>query len=168
MQSRHVVPAYFGVGYALEQLVQTTSPNGLELLRQMMRSFPLFIDMIRNVELALAKADFGVARLYATLVEDEALRDRVYTLLEEEFARTRRMVLAVTEQQTLLERNPVLANSIRLRNPYVDPMSLLQLELLTRKRASDSNDPSPEDAAELDRAITATINGISAGLRNTG
>ena len=107
----------------------------------MMRSFPLFIDMIRNVELALAKADFGVARLYSTLVEDEALRDRVYTLLEEEFSRTRRMVLAVTEQQTLLQRNPVLANSIRLRNPYVDPMSLLQLELLTRKRTSDSNDP---------------------------
>ncbi len=135
----------------------------------MMRSFPLFIDMIRNVELALAKADFGVARLYSTLVEDEALRDRVYTLLEEEFTRTRRMVLAVTEQQTLLERNPVLANSIRLRNPYVDPMSLLQLELLTRKRTSDSNDPEfQKDAAELDRAITATINGISAGLRNTG
>ncbi len=168
MQSRHVVPAYFGVGYALEQLANN-SPKGLELLRQMMRSFPLFIDMIRNVELALAKADFGVARLYSTLVDDEALRDRVYTLLEEEFVRTRHMVLAVTEQQTLLERNPVLANSIRLRNPYVDPMSLLQLELLTRKRTSDSNDPEfQKDAAELDRAITATINGISAGLRNTG
>ena len=167
MQSRHVVPAYFGVGYALEQLANN-SPNGLELLRQMMRSFPLFIDMIRNVELALAKADFGVARLYATLVEDEALRDRVYTLLEEEFTRTSRMVLAVTEQQMLLERNPVLANSIRLRNPYVDPMSLLQLELLSRKRAEDISRTDQETAAELDRAITATINGISAGLRNTG
>ncbi len=133
MQSRHVVPAYFGVGYALEQLANNT-PNGLELLQQMMRSFPLFIDMIRNVELALAKADFSVARLYSSLVEDEALRDRVYSLLEEEFTRTIRMVLAVTGQQTLLERNPVLANSIRLRNPYVDPMSLLQLELLSRKR----------------------------------
>jgi phosphoenolpyruvate carboxylase len=160
MQSRHVVPAYFGVGYALEQLANN-SPNGLDHLRQMMRSFPLFIDMIRNVELAIAKADFGVARLYSTLVDDEGLRDRVYSLLEEEFARTRRMVLAVTEQQTLLERNPVLANSIRLRNPYVDPMSLLQLELLSRKRSGEGSE-------ELDRAITATINGISAGLRNTG
>ena len=167
MQSRHVVPAYFGVGYALEQLANN-SPNGLDLLQQMMCSFPLFIDMIRNVELAIAKADFGVARLYSTLVEDKALRDRVYTLLEEEFARTRRMVLAVTKQQTLLERNPVLANSIRLRNPYVDPMSLLQLELLSRKRAEDSSRVDHETAAELDRAITATINGISAGLRNTG
>jgi phosphoenolpyruvate carboxylase len=168
MQSRHVVPAYFGVGYALEQLANST-PNGLDLLRQMMRSFPLFIDMIRNVELALAKADFGVARLYSTLVDDEALRDRVYSLLEEEFARTSRMVLAVTGQQSLLERNPVLANSIRLRNPYVDPMSLLQLELLSRKRSADINSPEfAQTKAELDRAIAATINGISAGLRNTG
>ncbi len=168
MQSRHVVPAYFGVGYALDQLANNTR-SGLDLLQQMMRSFPLFIDMIRNVELALAKADFSVARLYSTLLDNEALRDRVYSLLEEEFMRTTRMLLAVTGQQTLLERNPVLANSIRLRNPYVDPMSLLQLELLSRKRKADSNDAEfQKDAAELDRAITATINGISAGLRNTG
>jgi phosphoenolpyruvate carboxylase len=168
MQSRHVVPAYFGVGYALERFA-AAHENGLEVLQQMMRSFPLFLDMIRNVELALAKADFSVASLYASLVEDADLRDRVFTLLQEEFDRTRRMLLAVTGQSELLERNQVLANSIRLRNPYVDPMSLLQLELLTRKRTGDSNDPEfQKDAAELDRAITATINGISAGLRNTG
>jgi phosphoenolpyruvate carboxylase len=160
MQSRHVVPAYFGVGQALEAFAQA-HPEGLETLREMTRSFPLFLDMIRNVELALAKADFGIARLYASLVEDVALRERVFTTLEAEFERTRRMVLAVTEQSDLLERNAVLSNSIRLRNPYVDPMSLLQVELLRRKRAGERSD-------ELDRAITATINGISAGLRNTG
>jgi phosphoenolpyruvate carboxylase len=160
MQSRHVVPAYFGVGHALETFVNS-DPKNLDLLRQMMRDFPLFLDMMRNVELALAKADFGIAKFYASLVEDKALRDRVFTTLEDEFNRTRRMVLAVTEQHDLLERNPVLSNSIRLRNPYVDPMSLLQIELLRRKRNG-------ERSAELDRAITATINGISAGLRNTG
>jgi phosphoenolpyruvate carboxylase len=160
MQSRHVVPAYFGVGYALEQFASTHS-EGLKLLREMARGFPLFIDIIRNVEIALAKADFGIARLYASLVEDAALRDRVFTTLETEFMRTRQMVLAVTEQTDLLEKNQVLANSIRLRNPYVDPMSLLQLELLRRKRAGERGE-------ELNRAITATINGISAGLRNTG
>jgi phosphoenolpyruvate carboxylase len=160
MQSRHVVPAYFGVGHALEQFI-ATHDNGLDLLRSMMRSFPLFLDMIRNVEMALAKADFGIARLYASLGADEALRERVFTMLEDEFARTRRMVLDLTSQQELLERNAVLTNSIRLRNPYVDPLSLLQLELLRRKRAG-------ETSADLDRAITATINGISAGLRNTG
>ncbi len=160
MQSRHVVPAYFGVGYALEHFA-STHPDGLELLQEMARGFPLFIDIIRNVEMALAKADFGIARLYASLVEDAALRDRVFTTLETEFTRTQKMVLAVTQQTELLEKNQVLANSIRLRNPYVDPMSLLQLELLRRKRGGESSE-------ELDRAITATINGISAGLRNTG
>ncbi|HEY5213177.1 MAG TPA: phosphoenolpyruvate carboxylase, partial [Acidobacteriaceae bacterium] len=160
MQSRHVVPAYFGVGYALDQFART-HPDGLELLQEMARGFPLFIDIIRNVEMALAKADFGIARLYASLVEDAALRDRVFTTLETEFILTQEMVLAVTQQTELLETNRVLANSIRLRNPYVDPMSLLQLELLRRKRGGESSD-------QLDRAITATINGISAGLRNTG
>jgi phosphoenolpyruvate carboxylase len=127
----------------------------------MARGFPLFLDIIQNVEIAMAKADFDIARQYSLLVEDAALRDRVFTTLETEFTRTRLMVLAVTGQTELLERNPVLARSIRLRNPYVDPMSLLQLELLRRKRAGESGE-------ELDRAITATINGISAGLRNTG
>ncbi len=160
MQSRHVVPAYFGVGYALGQFAETHA-DGLALLQEMMRGLPLFRDTIQNVEIAMAKADFGIAKQYASLVEDEGLRERVFTKLEAEFNRTRRMVLAVAEQKELLEKNQVLARSIRLRNPYVDPMSLLQLELLRRKRAG-------EQGEELDRAITATINGISAGLRNTG
>jgi phosphoenolpyruvate carboxylase len=160
MQSRHVVPAYFGVGYALEQYANTHA-DGLNLLREMARGFPLFLDIVRNVEIALAKADFGIARLYASLVADPDLRDRVFTTLETEFTRTQRMVLSVTEQTELLENNLVLAQSVRLRNPYVDPMSLLQLELLRRKRSGESSE-------DLDRAITATINGISAGLRNTG
>jgi phosphoenolpyruvate carboxylase len=160
MQSRHVVPAYFGVGYALEQFAETHE-NGLALLQEMMRGLPLFVDIIKNVEIAMAKADFGIAKQYSLLVPDEGLRERVFTTLETEFNRTRRMVLAVAEQTELLEKNQVLARSIRLRNPYVDPMSLLQLELLRRKRAG-------EQGEELDRAITATINGISAGLRNTG
>ena len=160
MQSRHVVPAYFGVGYALEQFAMTHE-NGLALLQEMMRGLPLFVDIIKNVEIAMAKADFGIAKQYSLLVPDEGLRERVFTTLETEFNRTRRMVLAVAEQTELLEKNQVLARSIRLRNPYVDPMSLLQLELLRRKRAG-------EQGEELDRAITATINGISAGLRNTG
>ena len=86
-------------------------------------------------------------------------------MLEQEFERTRACVLAVTGQTALLETNPVLEHSIRLRNPYVDPLSLLQVQLLRRKRARG---PGAEADAGLDRAITATINGISAGLRNTG
>ncbi len=160
MQSRQLVPAYFGVGHALAQFIEST-PNGLAQLQTMARSFPLFLDIIRNVEMALAKADFGIARLYAALVEDPALRDRVFATLEDEFNLTHRMILDITGQKTLLETNPVLERSIRLRNPYVDPMSLIQVELIRRKRAGD-------DSPELNRAISATINGISAGLRNTG
>jgi phosphoenolpyruvate carboxylase len=160
MQSRQLVPAYFGVGHALQQFIEST-PDGLAQLQTMARSFPLFLDIIRNVEMALAKADFGIARLYASLVEDAALRDRVFKTLEDEFNLTHRMILEITGQKTLLQTNPVLERSIRLRNPYVDPMSLIQVELIRRKRAG-------EDSPELNRAISATINGISAGLRNTG
>ncbi len=160
MQSRHLVPAWFGVGHALAGYAEST-PDGLKHLQDMFRSFPLFIDIIRNVEMALSKADFGIARLYASLVRDAGLRTRVFSTLEDEFNRTRDMVLGVTGQLALLERNPVLEHSIKLRNPYVDPLSLLQVELLRRKRQG-------EDSPELNRAMTATINGISAGLRNTG
>jgi phosphoenolpyruvate carboxylase len=160
MQSRQLVPAYFGVGHALNLFVQENA-DGLQQLQTMAREFPLFLDIIRNVEMALAKADFGIARLYASLVDDKALRDRVFTVLEAEFNLTHRMILEITKQKSLLETNPVLNHSIRLRNPYVDPMSLIQVELIRRKRAGD-------DSPELNRAISATINGISAGLRNTG
>jgi phosphoenolpyruvate carboxylase len=165
MQSRQLVPAYFGVGHALHKFVQS-APDGLEQLQTMARDFPLFLDIIRNVEMALAKADFGIARLYASLVDDEALRDRVFTTLEVEFNLTHRMILEITGQKTLLETNPVLNHSIRLRNPYVDPMSLIQVELIRRKRTATAKDEA--DSPELNRAISATINGISAGLRNTG
>jgi phosphoenolpyruvate carboxylase len=165
MQSRQLVPAWFGVGHALEEFVRET-PDGLALLQSMTKSFPLFVDIIRNVEMALAKSDFGIAKLYASLVADEALRDRVYNTLRAEFDLTQKMLLAVTGQQKLLQTNPVLERSIRLRNPYVDPMSLIQVELIRRKREAVAK--GEEVSPELDRAISATINGISAGLRNTG
>ena len=131
------------------------------MLKMMFRGFPLFADMIRNVELGLAKCDLSIARLYAELVSDSGLRERMFGLISEEFERTRTAVLRITDQTELLENNLVLARSIRLRNPYVDPMSLIQVELLRRKRSG-------EDTPELNDALAATIHGISAGLRNTG
>jgi phosphoenolpyruvate carboxylase len=160
MQSRHVLPAWFGVGHALEQFV-AANPGGEQLLGEMTRGFPLFMNLVGDVEIGMAKADLSIARKYAELVADEALRERVFALVVEEFERTRRMILRVSGQSRLLEHNPVLARSIQLRNPYVDPMSLIQIELLRRKRAGDESDG-------LDYALAATINGISAGLRNTG
>ena len=158
-QSRLLVPAWFGVGAAFAEFAK--QPGGAQLLRDMMAEFPLFIDVVRNVEMALAKADLGIASLYASLVPDAALRDRIFTMLKSEFERTREAILQVTGQRDLLESNPVLARSIVLRNPYVDPMSLIQVDLLRRKRAG-------EDTDEVNRAIAGTISGIAAGLRNTG
>jgi phosphoenolpyruvate carboxylase len=158
-QSRLLVPAWFGVGTAFAAFAN--KPGGTNLLREMMGEFPLFTDVVRNVEMALAKADLGIASLYASLVPDAALRNRVFGLLKAEFECTRDAVLAVTGQRELLESNPVLARSILLRNPYVDPMSLIQVDLLRRKRAG-------EDTDEVNRAIAGTISGIAAGLRNTG
>ena len=160
MQSRHVLPAWFGVGHALEKFIAENG-RGDELLGEMMRGFPLFMNLIGDVEIGMAKADLSIARRYAALVEDASLRERVFALIAEEFERARRAVLRVSGQTRLLEHNPVLARSIRLRNPYVDPMSLVQIELLRRQRAG-------EDSDELAYALAATINGISAGLRNTG
>jgi phosphoenolpyruvate carboxylase len=164
MQSRHAVPAWFGVGYAIERFAGRSAGHA-ELLREMMRGFPLFATLVRSVEIAMAKADFAIARLYADLVTGAALRDRVYEMLRQEFERTRRTILNVTGQQELLEKNPVILRSVRLRNPYVDPLSLIQVDLLRRKRAGPA-DPSLDPA--LDYAIGATINGIAAGLHNTG
>ncbi len=160
MQSRHVLPAWFGVGYALDRFAGRGASHAA-LLREMMQAFPLFQDLVRNVEIGLAKADLSIAARYAALVSDAALRDRVFDRLAGEFARTRRLVLQVTGQPDLLSGNPVLARSIRLRNPYVDPLSLIQVTLLGRKRAGEQSDA-------LNYALAATINGISAGLRNTG
>jgi phosphoenolpyruvate carboxylase len=158
MQSRHVVPAWFAAGTALEQFERD---HGLEMLRRMYREFPLFSDLIGNIEIGMAKADLTIARLYSELVESEEVRVRTFRALAEEFDRTHHMVLAVSEQEFLLQLNPVLARSIKLRNPYVDPLSLLQVDLLRRKRAGEEGD-------WLDYALAATINGIAAGLRNTG
>jgi len=162
-QSRLLIPAWFGVGYAVEQFLAEAGPDEdrTATLTTMAKEFPLFIDLIRNVEMALGKADLGTARLYSTLVEDHHLRNRIYSEFETEYHRTVKAVLMITRQTELLQNNPVLARSIKLRNPYVDPMHLIQVDLLRRKRAG-------EDTPEVNRAISATISGISAGLRNTG
>jgi phosphoenolpyruvate carboxylase len=158
-QSRLLIPAWFGVGHAVETYL--AEGGSLATLTTMAREFPLFIDLVRNVEMALGKVDLGTARLYSSLVEDEELRARIYSSFEAEYHRTVEAVLAITKQSELLETNPVLARSIKLRNPYVDPMHLIQVDMLRRKRAG-------EDTPEVNRAISATISGISAGLRNTG
>ena len=160
MQSRHAVPAWYGIGMGLQNFAGKGKGHE-RLLRQMSEGFALFSDLLHNVELGMAKADIRIARLYSALVKNAALRSRVFTMLEDEFLRSRSAILQITGQRDLLARNRVLARSIHLRNPYVDPMSLIQVELLRRKHQG-------QDPAKLEYPLGATINGIAAGLHNTG
>ena len=165
MQSRCNFPGWFGLGTALGA-VQQRGPAGRRLLRAMHAGWPFFATLIDNAQLTMRKADMGIAALYAGLVAEKKIRRRIGGLLEAEFARTERAILAVTGQRQLLAREPVLRRSVQLRNPYIDPLNYLQVEMLRRLRAAE---PLPAAEAEAVRAVVElTINGISGGLKNTG
>lgn len=171
-QSRHLLPGWLAVGTALDRFVKQSPRAHLAMLREMHREWPFFRSTISNIEMTLAKADFQIAYQYASRIPDRKMNMRIFRLLEEEFLRTCRMVLRVTGERRLLDNSPVLQRSIQVRNPYVDPMSYLQVELLARKRALEQKgNLSEHDAAERDKllyAILLTINGIAGGMRNTG
>ncbi|HWA09326.1 MAG TPA: phosphoenolpyruvate carboxylase [Opitutaceae bacterium] len=165
MQGRFVFPGWFGLGSAL-QAVLRQGPRGRKLLRAMHAGWPFFQTLIDNAQLTMRKADLTIAALYAELVEDERIRRRIFGLLEAEFSRTEAAILAVTGQRQLLGREPVLLKSVQLRNPYIDPLNYLQVEMIRRLRAGKNL--SPRETEEIHRAIELTINGISGGLKNTG
>jgi phosphoenolpyruvate carboxylase len=127
--------------------------------------WPFFRTLIDNAQLTLCKADMGIARLYASLVEDARVRQKILSALEDEFALTERVILAVTGRKKLLADEPVLRKSVELRNPYIDPLNYLQVEMLRRLRAGGL-DKTEEEATR--RVVELTINGISGGLKNTG
>lgn len=157
-QTRIILPGWYGVGSAL---TQARDEAGLALLQEMDHEWPFFAALLSNAEMALAKADLAIGQRYADLVEDVPLRDAIWEPIRAEYKRTCELVLAITGQARLLDRAPVLQRSIERRNPYVDPLSFIQVELLRRLRAGD---PSPR----LTRVMLLTINGIAGGLRNTG
>jgi phosphoenolpyruvate carboxylase len=162
-QSRQMVPGWFGAGRAFTQLLRR---HGLEFARRMRDRWPFFATTLDAVAVSLATADMDIARHYASLVEDRALAWRMYSKIALDHGRAARAVCAILGQDTLLAHQPTLARSIELRNPYVDPLSFIQVELLRRKRALERAGESVPP--ELERAILLTINGIAAGLRNTG
>lgn len=159
IQNRCLLPGWYAAGTALAAFCER-QPEGLAILRRWYREWPFFEALVDNLEVSLAKADMASTRLYAGL--SGGAGPRVFKALEAEYKRTRGMVLSISEQQELLDRMPVLARSIRLRNPYVDPLNHLQVELLRRKRSGEG----PDEL--LDQALALTITGIAAGLRNTG
>lgn len=177
MQSRHVLPGWFPLGSALEKHIEslTDAASGWQALQEMYRDWPFFQSLIDNIQMSMAKADLHVARLYANLVEDRTIGERIFAIIETEFHRTTRLMSAVTGQVSLLDNAPVLQSSIALRNPYVDPLSYIQVDLLRQLRELDRvsrvGTTDPRAGAQRDaliEAIKLTINGIAAGLRNTG
>jgi phosphoenolpyruvate carboxylase len=169
MQSRTVLPGWYGIGSALQALL-SEGKEMRELLAQMYREWTFFQAMLDNAQMSMSKADLNIARLYASLVEDEALRARVFGIIEGEFKRTVDAILAICGCDELMSNDPVLSRSIRLRNPYVDPLNYIQVDMIRRLRALLKENPAPDDPrlAELRSVIELTINGVSAGLRNTG
>ena len=130
----------------------------------MERDWPFFAALISNAEMACVKADLDIARRYAELCPDEEIRDRIWGTIEAEFRRTVREIGAVRDEERLLDREPILQRAIARRNPFIDPLSFVQLELLRRLRAPGGD---PDDPG-LVRASLLAINGIAGGLRNTG
>jgi phosphoenolpyruvate carboxylase len=161
-QSRHGLPGWFGLGAAVEAYLQSTGEAGREVLATMYRDWPFFRSLLDNAQLGLGKADRAVARLYAGLVEPPELRERVLGAILDEWDRSEAAIRIATQLPELLQGSPVLRRSIRLRNPYVDPLSLVQVSLLRRWR--DGSEPAPGEA----QLAALTVNGIAAGLQNTG
>ena len=159
-QCRLMLPGWYGFGAAVDAWL-ATHHDDLSLLREMHARWPFFRSVISNMAMVLAKSDLAIGSRYAELVQDEALRRNVFERIADEHARTVRHVLALSNQRTLLEDNPALERSIRNRFPYLDPLNHLQVELLRRYRAGQSDD-------RTRRAIHLTINGLAAGLRNSG
>ena len=157
---RLMLPGWYGFGTAVEAWC-AGRPDGLKLLAEMNRDWLFFRTVTSNMEMVLAKSDLAVASRYAELVPDAALRDSVFGRIRDEWHRTVRAVQAITGRDSLLADNPALADSIRNRLPYLDPLNHLQLELLRRHRDGKTDD-------RVRRGIHLTINGIAAGLRNSG
>jgi phosphoenolpyruvate carboxylase len=158
-QARVMLPGWYGFGSAAA--AETATPDGLAQLQKLYAASPFFRSVVSNLEMVLAKSNPTIARRYADLVEDKAMANAVFERLRAEWDRTHEAVLAITGQGALLEGSPQLAESVRLRLPYIDPLNALQIEMLGRHRAGEADDL-------VRQSIHLSINGISAGLRNSG
>jgi phosphoenolpyruvate carboxylase len=163
-QCRVSLPGWYGFGAAVEAwLAEAPAERETRLtrLRDMHARWPFFQSMLSNMSMVLAKTDFAIASRYADLVPDAAARDAIFRRLAAEYDRTVRYLGAITGKTRLLEDNPTLERSIRNRFPYLDPLNHLQVELLRRYRAGETDE-------RTKRGIHLTINGLAAGLRNSG
>ncbi|MDQ3621604.1 MAG: phosphoenolpyruvate carboxylase [Verrucomicrobiota bacterium] len=162
-QSRHLLSAWFGIGHSLESFAKTNA-DGLALLQRMYREWPFFATVLDNAATSLAKADLYIAGRYASLVESAALRRRIFGAVSDGHARSTAMLTSIFQRDSLLPPHSVLAASIRLRNPYVDPLHDLQIRFLAEwRRERDA-----EKKEQLRRLLALTVSGIAFGMKSTG
>lgn len=160
-QCRLMLPGWFGFGSAVQKYIDRHSSSGLSRLQRMYKEWPFFFTLLSNMDMVLAKSDIAIASRYALLVKDQELRNAIFPRIRSEHKAAIESLLAITGQQELQEANPLLKRSIRNRFPYLDPLNHVQVELLKRYR-----DGQRDDAVR--RGIHLSINGIAAGLRNSG
>ena len=160
MQSRFNLPGWFGLGSGLK------SGMPLTLLKEMNSGWSFFAALLNNTEMSMLMADMVIAELYSNLVPDKKLAEKIFNEIKDEYKQSEEAILEITGESTLLDNDPNLQRSIKLRNPYIDPLNFLQIEMLQRLRALP--DPEGKDAEALREVVVVTISGIAAGLRNTG
>lgn len=163
-QSRYLFPAWYAAGTGLNEFYQNNEEN-MKVLQDMYENFSFFRSLIDTLQFAIVKADLTIAKEYANMCSDESVQNRIFEQIEEEFHLTKAMILKITGLTEILDNAPALQESIRQRNPYVDPLSYLQVQLLAELR--EIREQGQDDPILL-REVLLTINGIAAGLRNTG
>lgn len=161
MQSRFNLPGWYGLGSGL-----AASPLALPEMKEMYAEWPFFRSLFDNAEMSLLKADLDIAALYSALMPDQVFAKRIFDDIQREYDRTQELVLAISGHAQLMDGDPSIQRSIHLRNPYIDPLNYIQVEMLQRLRALVN--PDCEEAEQLRQVVVLTINGIAAGLRNTG
>jgi phosphoenolpyruvate carboxylase len=160
MQSRFNLPGWYSLGTGLASI------HNVSLLQKMYDGWAFFRTLLNNSEMSLLKADMGISSLYVSLVPDKKLAEEIFTTIRNEYERTGEAVLAISRHNSLMELEPVTQQAVQLRNPYVDPLNYIQVETLSRLRALPDQDGA--EARSLREVMALTINGIAAGLRNTG
>jgi phosphoenolpyruvate carboxylase len=163
-QARLNLPGWYGLGSALASLQERSGAAGLDRLSDLYRRWSFVASVLDNAELSLAKADMSVARRYASLAGGRDA-ERIWARIESEYERTVELLLRVTGRSRLLDAMPAIQRSVALRNPYVDSLSELQVRLLSRLRTTSPDDPSHGRLLQL---VQLTVNGVAAGLQNTG
>ncbi|RNA67600.1 phosphoenolpyruvate carboxylase [Alteribacter keqinensis] len=160
-QCRHMLPAWYAAGTGLAAFAEQSEEN-VKMLQEMYEAWPFFQATVNNLQMALMKADMQTAKEYVDLVEDPAVAERIFGDIEEEYNRTRSVLLEISGDSELLDHTPNIQGSVHRRNPYVDPLSFLQVDLIRKMRESD------EQSDELLTEVLLTISGVAAGLVNTG